>query len=107
MINSLLVFKDEAVQQNVINSLQIYYRNQIKIEMIPSLQEAIEYLETNKARFDLIVFEQKSPSLTMAKILFPLGNGAKFIMCEETLHDVTPVSADYIVEHLPLSELFR
>jgi len=105
MINALLVFKDEAVQQKVVNSLQIYYRNQLKIETILSLQEAIEHLEANKTNFDLILFEQKSPSLTMAKILFPLGNGAKYIMCEETRHDVTPISSDYIVEHLPLNAI--
>lgn len=104
MINALLIFKDEVLRQNVINATQIYYKDKVSVQSLSSLQEAIEQLETNKTIYDLILFEQRSASLTMAKLLFPLGSSAKFIMCTESAIDTASIQ-DYIIEHAPIDSL--
>jgi hypothetical protein len=105
MINTLLIVKEDGFKQQVSATLQNHYRDQLNLITMTSMQDAIEHLEVNKAVFDLIVFEQKSPSLTMAKILFPLGNGAKFIMMDEAQIDVTSLLSDFIIEQVSLSSV--
>jgi HD-GYP domain-containing protein (c-di-GMP phosphodiesterase class II) len=104
MINALLIFKDEALKQNAIKTIQTYYKDKASVQSLSSLQEAVEQLETQKTIFDLILFEQRTPSLTMAKMLFPLGNSAKYIMCNDVTIDTTSIQ-DYIIEHAPLDAL--
>lgn len=104
MMNVLLVFKDEALNQKVTKTLQDYYKDKVTIRTLPSLQEGIEYLEAAKTVFDLILFEQRTPSLTMAKTLFPLGNSAKFVMCTESNIDIASIQG-VIIEQAPIDAL--
>ncbi len=102
MINTLLVFKDEVFKKNTIEALKAFYLDQVKVITIPTLQEAIEHLEINKSGYDLIVFEQRSNSITLSKVLYSLGNGAKFISCDDVQSDTSILPEDYIIESIAL-----
>jgi len=105
MVNTLLVFKDDGLKQAATSTLQSHYRNQVKILYLSTLQEAVEHLEENKTAFDLIIFEQRSSSLTMAKVLFPLGIGAKFIVCTETSLDFSVLKQEFMIDQIGLNTL--
>ncbi len=102
MIHALLVFKEEVLKQSAARALQAHYRDQASIEYMDSLQEAIEILESKERKYDLVVFEQRTKSLTMAKVFFPLCSGAKFLMCEQDKIDVSAIPPDFIVEQVLL-----
>jgi len=105
MISALLIFKSDVLQQVLSKILQSYYNNQLEIRCLPTLQEAIEDLEQKKTKFDLIVFEHQGTSLTMSKILFELGSGAKFIMCDDEPIDITELQGEYTIERILLKSV--
>lgn len=105
MINTLLIFKDEALKQTATKALQDYYRDQVKVQVLPSLQDAIEQFEADKTIFDLVLFEQTTTSLTMVKMLLPLGNGAKFLMCSDLQIDLAPFQGEFTIDRVPAGTL--
>jgi HD-GYP domain-containing protein (c-di-GMP phosphodiesterase class II) len=105
MVKILLIFKDDALRLVAETSLKAYYRDQVTVHSLFSVQDAVEYLETNASTFDLIVLEQRTPSLTMAKVLFPLGKGAKFILCDDAPIDIASLQQDYIIDQISIKSL--
>ena len=103
MITTLLIFKSDVLQHIVTKILQEYYRGQLEITCVLTIQDAVEAIEQNKTKFDLIVFEHQGSSMTMAKMLFAIGSGAKFIMCDDEPIDITELQYEYAIERILLN----
>jgi len=104
-VKILLVFKDDGLKQSATTCLKTHFGDRAEIMYLTNLQEAIEHLEQKKTTFDFIVFEQRTPRLTIANVMFPLANEAKFILCVEAPVDLTILKTEFKIDQLPITSI--